>query len=118
VGAGKSSHENSPIGAAEIEGHIELLAAQGAKNLQLLPKRPFVRGHFNCPCTVHTGRKSEDFAANWGCQDVQLGATVISFQFMQCRQQMNGVAKKTEVNDDNFASVACPAVETGEVNGH
>src|SRR6266850_6354663 len=70
TGAGKGSHENSPIGTAEIEGDIEPLVAQSAKNLPLLPERAFLRGHFNRPCAVHARRKSQHFAANRRGQDM------------------------------------------------
>src|ERR1051326_1521925 len=56
--ASKGRHENGSVSTAELEGDIESLISQSAKNLPLPTKRAFVWRHFDCPGAIHTDRKS------------------------------------------------------------
>src|SRR5256885_5820825 len=72
TGARKAGHEDCPVGAAEIESHIELLAPQRAKDLPLLSKRAFVRRHLNRPRAIHTRSEFQHFATERRGQHMQL----------------------------------------------
>ncbi len=116
--AAQRREENGSVRATEIERHVELLAAQGARDSPVLAPGAFGRVELQRPRAVHALRQPQDFRPDWRSQHVQRGLRILAFDLPQCGDQMKGVAQKTQVNDHDFTGRAGEVVKVGRLGRH
>src|SRR5215203_4031569 len=105
--------KNGAIGAAKIDREIELLTAQGFDGLPIpLPVRLcWISGYR--PGSADARNEPDEFTAQGcGCH-VQFCRRIVSFDFPQRWNQMNGVPEKAQSHHNYFAGVAGLVVDIG-----
>ena len=100
--ADERSCDEAAVRTGEIEGGIEPLPAQRAKDVPVFPPRRTLSGEWNGPGPVHTRGQLEQFSADRCREGVKFGRGVASFDLPKRRRQVNRIAKKAKIDDNDF----------------
>src|SRR5262245_12218513 len=104
--AGERRDEQGSVGAAEVDCEVEAPAREPPLQAEgTPPRRAWFSQRIN-PDAVDRRDQLEDLGPYWCRYDMDLCPRVMSSEFVKGRYQVNGVAKKAKIDDQNRARLA------------